>query len=48
MPYLEKIDVSEGVDVNKRSASKEGNLCLYWYFLVLSSNRMSKIDAMIY
>ena len=45
MPYLDKIDASERVDVNKTSTSKECDLCHYWYFLVLSSNRMSAIDA---
>ena len=28
-----KIDVSEGIDVKKTSASKERNICHYWYFL---------------
>ena len=28
----EKIDVSEGIDVNKTSASKECELCHYWFF----------------
>ena len=27
-----KIDVSEGIDVNKTSASKEYGLCHYWFF----------------
>ena len=27
-----KIDVSEGIDTNKTSASKECMLCRYWYF----------------
>ena len=27
------IDVSEGIDVNKTSASKERDFCHYWYFL---------------
>ena len=27
------IEVSEGIDVNKRSESKEYNICLYWYYL---------------
>ena len=27
----EKIDVSEGIDVNKTSASKECELCHYWF-----------------
>ena len=28
----QKIDVSEGTDVNKTSASKECELCHYWFF----------------
>ena len=28
----EKCDVSEGIDVNKTSLSKECMLCHYWYF----------------
>ena len=28
----EKIDVLEGIDVNKISASKECELCNYWFF----------------
>ena len=28
-----KIDVSEGIDVNKTNASKECDVCHYWYFL---------------
>ena len=27
-----KIDVSDGIDVNKTSASKECELCHYWFF----------------
>ena len=27
-----KIDISEGIDVNKTSASKECDICHYWYF----------------
>ena len=33
MLYYDKIDVSEGIDVNKTSASKECDVCHYWYFL---------------
>ena len=28
-----KIDISEGIDINKISASKEYDMCHYWYFL---------------
>ena len=33
MLYYDKIDVSEGIDVNKTSALKESDVCIYWYFL---------------
>ena len=32
MLQYEKIDVSEGINKNKTSASKECMLCHYWYF----------------
>ena len=32
MLQYEKIDVSEGNDTNKTSASKECMICHYWYF----------------
>ena len=28
----ERIDISEGIDVNKINLSKECNICHYWYF----------------
>ena len=33
MFYYDRIDVSEGIDINKTGASKECNICHYWYFL---------------
>ena len=36
MLYYDRIDVSEGIDVNKTSASKECDVCHYWYFLTYS------------
>ena len=29
----DKKDISEGIDINKSSASKECDICHYWYFL---------------
>ena len=29
----DRIDVSEGIDVDKKSTSKECDICHYWYFL---------------
>ena len=33
MLYYDRIDISEGIDVNKTSASKECDICLSWCFL---------------
>ena len=33
MLQYEKIDISEGIDVDKTNKSKECILCHYWYFL---------------
>ena len=33
MLYHDRTDVSEGIDVNKTSVSKECDVCDYWYFL---------------
>ena len=32
LEYVE-IHISEGIDINKTSASKECDICHYWYFL---------------
>ena len=33
MLEYDRIDNSEGIDINKTSASKECDICYYWYFL---------------
>ena len=33
MPEYDRIDISERIDVNKTNASKEFEICHYWYFL---------------
>ena len=33
MLYFDRIDVSEGIDVNKKIHSKEFDIFHYWYFL---------------
>ena len=33
MLYFDSIDISEGIDVNKTVASKECDICHFWYFL---------------
>ena len=32
MIRYQKIDISEGIDVNKTNASKECEVCHYWFF----------------
>ena len=36
MLYFDRIEVSEGIDFNKTNASKECDICHYWYFLNFS------------
>ena len=36
MKYHDRIDVSEGIDVDKASALKDCDVCFYWYFLSYS------------
>ena len=38
MLQYEKIDASEGIDLNKTSASKECELCHYWLFKSVGFN----------
>ena len=33
MLEYDRIDFSEGIDINKTNASKECDICHYWYFL---------------
>ena len=44
MLYYDRIDVSERIDVDKTSASKECDICHYWYFL----NYSFKFQANVY
>ena len=32
MLEYDRIDISEGIDVNKTNASKECDICQFWYF----------------
>ena len=41
---MDRIDVSEGIDVNKTSASKKCDICQYWYFL----NKAFKFQANVF
>ena len=50
MLYHDKIDVSEGIDINTTSASKECDICNCRYFLDkgFKLNSMSAIAVMTY
>ena len=37
MLEYDKIDISEGIDVNKTNLSKDCDICHYWYFKDISS-----------
>ena len=49
MLEYDRIDVSEGIDINKANASKECDICHYWYFkdLVLMQKAMNCNDVAI-
>ena len=36
MLQCDRIDISEGIDVNKTNASKKWDICHYWYFKDIS------------
>ena len=36
MLEYDRIDISEGIDINKTSTSKECKICHYWYFKDIS------------
>ena len=48
--YYDRIDVSEGIDVDKTSESKDHDMCHYWYFCnkQFKFQTMYPKDAMIY
>ena len=48
MLYFDRIDVSEGIDVNKTSASKECDICHYWYFSKISFKDMYAMPVIMY
>ena len=38
MSEYDKIDIPEGVDINTTNASRECDICHYWYFLSKNCN----------
>ena len=41
MSEYDRIDISEGIDVNRSSNSRECGICRYWYFLDKNFNYQS-------
>ena len=48
MLYYDRIEVSEGIDVNKVTASKEVNNCGIFWIKCLSFSQMSAMGIMMY
>ena len=48
--HFDRIDISEGTDFNETSATKECDICHYWYFLNDNFNFQpnSVVDVMIH
>ena len=46
MLEYERIDISEGIVVNKTNLSKECDICRYWYFKNIGFLNMNHIFAM--
>ena len=44
MLYYYRIDVSEGIDINITSASKECEICHNWYFLNINLNDIAILN----
>ena len=49
MLKYDRIDISEGIDINKTNASKECGICHCWYFLdkTLTINHIFAMVVMI-
>ena len=47
MLEYDKKDISEGIDINKTNASKECDICHYWYFLSKNFNHQLYTFAMV-
>ena len=43
MLEYDRIDVSEGIDVNKTNGLRQGIICHYWYFLVINFRFQPKV-----
>ena len=48
MLYFDRIDVSEGSNLNKTSASKECDICHYWYIWNYSFKFQSNVCSKCY
>ena len=47
MVEYDRIDNSEGIDVNKTSLLKESDICHYWYFKDIGMNCIFAMVVMI-
>ena len=47
MPEYDKIDIWEGIDINKTNSSRECHICQYWYFKDIDFNYEPYFFAMV-
>ena len=47
MLEYDRIDISEGIDIDKTNKSKECMLCHYWYFFKIRTLVMDHIFVMV-
>ena len=48
MLYYDKTNIFQEIDLDKTSASKEYDICHYWYFSNKGFNHMFVINVMMY
>ena len=48
MLYLDRIDFSEGININKTSAPKECDIYHYWYFLYYGFKLQTNVSNVCY
>ena len=48
MLYYDRVDISERIDINQTSVSKECDICHYWHFLYYSFKFQSKVSNRCY
>ena len=48
MPEYDRVDVSEGIDINKTHESKECKICHYWYFTMVYCKKLLVLIILLF